>query len=519
VTVSRPKLLIAFLAALTIMLVSAYLAYPNAVPDFRPDQEHDAFQYIHYANDIRDGLGYRTKHWMPGFPYLLSWLIGVFGLDYFKLKLSIVAFGVGAYAATFAYVRCIAVPLAHRHLIAWVVTLSTAASPLLFDYSHRLMSEMPALCCAMIALWLCEVVRRTQATRTLLTAAVALSAFCGLAVLMRGNALALVPALLASAAYDWQARRRAAIACAVAATLTLGVFAGWSARNANQTYEGIHNITYLQELQARNVGALWRAGGFTEGVERVTPGEMARRVYQNGMWYVLYGIADGVVPGARSLTAADTSRLGTVLALTALVPVVIGAFGLARNSPAGVVYLVATLGLALAFPSGGSPRMLISSVPLLQVAAFFGIASIASVAGAIAWTAAVSAALFAATLTAADRQAKLPYSYPGFSDYYAGLTHVNRLVPARALLVTPHPAVAGAGNSRVVTLTKQGGAIMTEAADGTGSDFNAAASREPQFYLYDDGRLTSLIDISAWQVRPLAQSGSFVLSVVSRQSP
>jgi hypothetical protein len=501
------------------MSVAAYLSYPNAVPDFRPDQEHDAFQYIHFANEIRNGLGYQSKHWMPGFPYLLSWLIGVFGLDYLKLKLSIVAFGFGAYAATFAYVRCIAVQLAHRHLIAWVVTLSVAVSPLLFDYSHRLMSEIPALCCAMTALWLCEVVRRTQPTRMLLIAAVALSAFCGLAVLMRGNALALVPALLASAAYDWRAGRRAAIACVVAATFTLAIFVGLSARNANQTYEGIHNVTYLQEIQARNVGALWNAGGFNEGIERVTAAELARRVYQNGLWYVLYGIADGVVPGARSLGTADTSRLGTVLALTAAIPVLIGAFGLARYSPAGVVFLAATLGLALAYPSGGSPRMLISSVPLLQVAAFFGIASMASFTGAIAWTAAVSAALFAATLSAADRQAKLPYSYPGFADYWAGLTQVNRLVPARALLVTPHPAVAGAGNSRVVTIEKQGGVITTAAASGIQSDFNATAVREPQFYLYDDGRLKSLLDISAWNVRPLAQSGSYVLSVVSRQSP
>lgn len=518
-TVSRPKLLTAFLAALTIMSVAAYLTYPNAVPDFRPDQEHDAFFYIHFANDIRNGLGYQTKHWMPGFPYLLSWLIGVFGLDYLKLKLSIVALGVGAYAATFAYVRCIAVQLAHRHLIAWVVTLSTALSPLLFDYSHRLMSEIPALFCAMTALWLCEVVRRTESTRMLLTAAVALSAFCGLAVLMRGNGLALVPALLASAAYDWPARRRAAIACVVAATFTLGLFVGWSARNANQTYEGIHNVTYLQEIQARNLGALWNAGGFDEGVERVTPAELAHRVYQNGVWYVLYGIADGVVPGIRSLATVDTSRLGAVLALTASVPVLIGVFGLARYSPAGVVFLVATLGLALAYPTGGSPRMLISSVPLLQVAAFFGIASMGSLAGAMAWTAAVSAALYAATLTAADRQAKWPYSYPGFSDYYAGLTLVNRLVPTRALLVTPHPAVAGAGNSRVVTITEHGGAITAAAANGIESDFNAAALREPQFYLYDDGRLKSLFDISAWHVRPLAHSGSYVLSVVSRQSP
>jgi hypothetical protein len=165
--------------------------------------------------------------------------------------------------------------------------------------------------------------------------------------------------------------------------------------------------------------------------------------------------------------------------------------------------------------------MLISSVPLLQVAAFFGMASIGSLAGAMAWTAAVSAALFAATLTAADRQAKSPYAYAGFSDYHAGLTLVHRLVPARALLVTPHPVVIeGVGSPlRAVQLFEQGGAITTFAPDGTQSDFNAAAIREPQFYLYDDGRLTSLLDLSAWHVRPLAQSGSYVLSVVSRQSP
>ena len=51
---------------------------------------------------------------MRGFPHVQSWLIGVFGLDFLNLKLSIVAFGVGSAPATFASVRGIAVQLLHR---------------------------------------------------------------------------------------------------------------------------------------------------------------------------------------------------------------------------------------------------------------------------------------------------------------------------------------------------------------------------------------------------------------------
>ena len=398
---------------------------------------------FHLANGIGSGLGYRTKHWMPGFPHVLSWLIGVFGLDFLKLKLSIVAFGVGAYAATFAYVRCIAVQLPHRHLIAWVVALSTAVSPLLFDYSHRLMSgdSRPVLRDDS-GLWLCEVVRRSQSTRMLVTAAVALSALCVLAVLMRGNGLGLVPALLLSAAYDWRARRRATIACGVAATLTLALFVGWSTPNANRALPKAFTTSRISRRSRR---ATWARSGKPEGSSKASsasplrdlgPPHIPERSVVRPLWHRRRCRAGRSLPGrgrqqssrypfSPSLPWSRSSSARSALRGT-----------LQRE----MMYLVATLVLALAYPGGDSPRMLIASVPLLQVAAFFGIASIGSLAGALAWTTAVSAALFAGTMAAADRQAKSPDHLPRL---FRLLRRAHARLSARASTRSPGDASSG----------------------------------------------------------------------------
>ena len=311
---------------------------------------------FHLANGIGSGLGYRTKHWMPGFPHVLSWLIGVFGLDFLKLKLSIVAFGVGAYAATFAYVRCIAVQLPHRHLIAWVVALSTAVSPLLFDYSHRLMSEIPALCCAMTALWLCEVVRRSQSTRMLVTAAVALGTLCscGADARQRAGPRPRPPAvggirLAGSAASHhrvWGGRNTDA-----------GTLRGLEHTNANRALPKAFTTSRISRRSRR---ATWARSGKPEGSSKASSAsplrDLARRIYQNGVWYVLYGIADGV---GRAL--APWPRPTAVVSVSFSPSLPWSRSSSARSALRGtlqreMMYLVATLVLALAYPAGTAPH-------------------------------------------------------------------------------------------------------------------------------------------------------------------
>ncbi len=335
------------------LLFVVYLVYLNDVPDFRPDQEHDAFQYIKLSRHLLAGEGYPSKHFLPGFPVLLAGLIGCFGLDWIRLKLTMIILALlGVILAQRVYQRVIP---------SWASTplaLVLASTPSYFDYAHRLMSEIPTITITLAALVALDRLSATRGSGDRLLWSATLIAGGAIAVLFRGNALALVPALfvgtLRSRETVPRGTRWAIWFALLAALLSVGA---WSLRSAHRRYDGVHNVTYLKEIQAKDISALWKEGDFRNGVEREDASGMARRVYRNIAWYHAYGIASLFAPGARSLADVELYGLGLAWATLLLVPQFIGFIRLASRSPELATFLLCSLILIIIYPTGGSKRI------------------------------------------------------------------------------------------------------------------------------------------------------------------
>lgn len=400
---------------LAALVVLVYLAYLNPVPDVRIDQAHDSLIYHRLAKSLNAGEGFPTKHWMPGFPWLLGQGLRLFGTDFFWLKLSMVALSFAGLAVVYLYVRAI-----DAHCLALPVTLLVAVNPLVFDYGHRLMSEIPALALSMLALAAVEMVRRTNGDRRQWSLWTGILIAAGAAsLLVRGNALALVPALGLLALHGWRSDRSLRNACLLGVAAVVLPFVVWTIRGQHVEFEGIDNVTYLQEVQTRDVAALWQASGESRDIGRLGLGELAERVYRNLVWFQGYNIASCVIPGAHQLRELEGRPLRIGLMLLCSLPVALGVPRLLKISPAGGVYLLGSLVLILIYPTGHAARMLLPSVPLLAIAGALGLRPILGTRLLQGWLwGAVAAGLVGCAL-AGDEQARHPYSLPGFENVVA----------------------------------------------------------------------------------------------------
>jgi hypothetical protein len=91
--------------------------------------------------------GYTTKHWQPGFVFLFAGALAVVGPNFLYLKLLMIGIGLAAAGASVWFFRGLGLGRA-----AFALALLFAATPLYFDYSHRLMSEAPFLAFLVLAL-------------------------------------------------------------------------------------------------------------------------------------------------------------------------------------------------------------------------------------------------------------------------------------------------------------------------------------------------------------------------------
>jgi hypothetical protein len=409
-TLSGIRLTTVVIVAIVAML---YVALPNGVPDFRADQEHDSFTYIILSKSLVSGNGYPTKHWMPGFPAMLGITIRWVGEDWLRLKLAMI----GLSLVTLFIVRQLYARVASpQH--ATPLALVLAVTPLYYDYSHRLMSEVPFLTLSSLALLaFCELSESAGSWRRL-SWAVVLSLSAAGAVMIRGNALALLPALLIEV---FRRRETASLLIrggAIAAFITLiATYGAWSWRCSNQQYHGIDNVTYLQEVCADDIGKLWEAGSYSDGVARIGLSGLANRFYQNSVWYQSYRIAELIVPSAGRLASISFKGLGLGLAALCLIPVALGAISLRKTSPYLFTYLVFSIIIMLVYPTGGSARMLMPAIPLLIVCGYLGLRRIFGAAMAGGWLVCLIAANVVASAVAGDLQRKHPYTYDEFSKF------------------------------------------------------------------------------------------------------
>lgn len=400
-------------AAGTILLALCWL-YPNAVPDCRSDQINDMFEYVKLSRIIAANVEYPTKHWMPGFPLLLAGLMKCFGTDWMALKMAMFAIACGAMLAAWRLFRAV-VPVAAAGSLALVL----ASTPIVFDYTHRLMSEIPALLSSIVALLALVHVVRGDDRRGFWGWVIVLAVGSSVAVLVRGNALAIAPALVVGIfRCGKSSRRRQRLALVGALMAILGTFVAWTIRSERYQYDGIHNVTYLQEIQAQDIEALWRASGrFGEGVERVDARALASRVYGNLCWHQIYQIDALLIPAADRLAELKRPGVGLGLAALLLLPQIVGLPLLARRSPEALAFLLASMALILLYPTGGSSRMLLPTVPLLLLNGYLGLEGLLGLPATRGWLAAIMAANLAICAIEADKQRLQPYSREGFQDF------------------------------------------------------------------------------------------------------
>jgi hypothetical protein len=384
-----------------------YLTYLNAVPDYRSDQKNDSFTYITLAHGLQQG-SYPTKHWMPGFPMIVSLATFIFGLNFTALKLVMVGFAAAALASSYWLYRQLTDPA-----LAAVMTVLLAFCPAFFDYSHRLMSEIPSLATMMLSLAIAERLRQPCGRKEfwLLAGGLSLSSIAALAI--RGNSLALVPAFAYAVVFSSNYAPRYRVAILLGLASIIGFYGLWSLRNSQRTYTGINNVTYFQEVQvAGSLDKLWERGGLADDVERATAWGFMTRAAENLGWSQIYRIADCFVPGSFRLTEVSTSRLGVIVALTLCIPTVVGWFSLFRRSPASAITLACSLALIAVYPTGSSVRMLIPSLGLIVVSCYSGLQFLLGQRAALtcACMAAISGCVVC--LQQADLQARQPYADP-----------------------------------------------------------------------------------------------------------
>ena len=333
-----------------------YFVFINAVPDYRSDQKEDAFEYIGQAKDILHGHGFLTKHWMPGFPYFLSMVIKITGVSWEPLKIVMILISFSAlFAAYLLFSRIVEIKT------AVMLSLYLAVIPLYFDYSHRVMSEIPYLLASLLAVYfICQLNNNYGKWKYLILATIGSFA----AIMIRGNGLALVAALFSNLL---QFRKPNSKQLSIAILLIV-MFSAWTIRNSHYKFSGIDNITYLQEVQASNIKDLWSAGGFSANVSKIDLKSLSVRVYQNFAWYISTNFAKVLNP--------FISNKHVPLVLIFCIPGIIGIIRLFKISPPSFAYCISSIFLLLIYPTGGAQRMFIAVIPFILVSTYLGIEAI-----------------------------------------------------------------------------------------------------------------------------------------------
>lgn len=402
----RRQVVDAVLVIAAVWLVGIYFFYLNAVPDYRADQAHDSFVYLSLAQGLLAGQGYPTKHWQPGFPLYLSGLVAMGGLSFWWLKLAMATLGLCTAAFAYRLFRNLGVGSA-----AIVLAAMLAATPLYYDFSHRVMSEVLFVTCSVLALAALTEVPLADSPRAIRIAGAVLAIAASAAVLTRGNGLAIPVALGAawwSMPHTETAKRRVVI---VALAASVATFVAWTAWGASREFAAIDNVTYLEEVQVDDghIGALWAAGGFAPNVPKVSLRGFLTRCYRNVVWHQLYNAVGVFWPGASRLSELSALKVGTIVAALLFMPAVLGIGVLAQRSPPLVAYLLVSLGLIIVYPSGGSRRMLLPAIPALLPAFYFGLRRLANDTAVRTLATAMLVGNAAICTVEASRQARRPY--------------------------------------------------------------------------------------------------------------
>ncbi len=130
-------------------LTAVYLFFLNPVLDVREFNAHDPSSYLRRAQAFWQGFGHgeifenislKATIQMPGFPFLIAPLVGIFGFNFVVLKLFMIFL---AGILFFVAHKFFKIYLEENHAI--LATFFLMTSPVVFGLSHRVLADMPVM--------------------------------------------------------------------------------------------------------------------------------------------------------------------------------------------------------------------------------------------------------------------------------------------------------------------------------------------------------------------------------------
>ncbi len=365
---NRDRYLDRVMIVVLVVLAGLYVALPNGRPDLTRFNCDDSEAYIGLANAIATGRGYTRclnpeqdlphKTWPPGLPLLIAPAIAVFGLNLVAMKLVVCAVGIAGLAFFYLLIR----DVSDRRLAAWAA-IAVGCSAHYVWFSHQVMAEVPMFAFSAAGLWM---IRRAAAARDGWGWWIGAGLIVGFGGLVKGLVLLVAPAALVAVIRQTPERRRsvglryiAFFAIAVAPTV------GWVVRNSQvetKSLDAINQFRMLLQQQPNDPNS-----------PLITPASVARQVYVNVAWGLIYHVPNQVVPLVRlaDLRRRDGGPLAA-LVLTLLIgaAVVASLRGGLRSVHALAGMLLALLTL---FATGGTARYFVPVAPWFVLLGAMGV--------------------------------------------------------------------------------------------------------------------------------------------------
>ena len=324
--------------------------------DPKPFLGGDNYWYLLLADALRSGEGYRDL-WLPSmpahtrYPPVYPAALAAIGLLansplFFKLLSVVCTTGVVALVFLLAKERT-----SDRELALMAGALA-AATPILVEYSHWVLSEPAFTFLLMVAIYAFTKDREGESTR----------------LFALGTAAAILAGLTRSAGYPLilaivvaLAARRSWKRCAIFLGATVLVLGAWWLRN-RMAVSG--DLPYSQWILFRDP--------YRPELGSVTAGELVARFFENVKVYTL-----SVLP--RSLGGRDISvGAAWLYGVTLAIPILAGAFRQIKKLGVAELFFVFYMGLVLLWPRAWSDqRLLLPVLPIVIVLLLEGLAWIA----------------------------------------------------------------------------------------------------------------------------------------------
>ncbi|MDH5684067.1 MAG: glycosyltransferase family 39 protein [candidate division WOR-3 bacterium] len=316
----------------------------------------DNAHYIILGKSLLQGTGYRDilapgspPHTLypPGFPLIIIPGLILFGDNYGLLKFIVIALALGSFAIFYSLLR------RRTDSRNWLLPMAIlAVSPIILEYSHWLLSEIPFLFFSILAFYLFERFEILKKDNLFLFLLMAISVT--FIFFIRSIGISLVLACLVYLLY--KRRWRELIVLAIIAALFI---IPWQIRNSKV---GSQAGGYFQQFLARNP--------YEPELGNINFSEYVSRVLANFKLYAFFVIPQILFP---SLTS---SSLLNVLGFALLVFLIIGLVNIIKKKSIGVweIYLVIFMVITLSWPQVWSgDRFLIPILPFLIYYIFVGL--------------------------------------------------------------------------------------------------------------------------------------------------